>query len=612
MAKVTRLLAAASCLALAAGAVHPAAAQGPAECTFAACAPRDSSVPSPAASVVEQVWQAAGQLHQLKLQFVAALQRVTRAQAGTVGDESAELAAGLAALRAALTEWDARLAQFDAATARLAPSAELHVARGTVLLDRHRAADALRELAEASRLDPDRADVPALEALAHAAAGRPADALRAQRRASSRDAANAMLAYGVAQRAVALKQSDDAAAALSRVADLLTRVSDGSDAATANRAPFERVALLRQVGGVAPVFAQAVYAAAYAHLEAGDFAAAITAFERARRDDPMTRSAPAVGDAVRRAGELLRAGDVAGAVRRLEAGVQDAPAYAEAHRALAVALFVQEAYEPAVRHASDAVRLEPANERARLLLADVLAAAGRTSEARQALEAAKEAVPASGAVRFRLGQLLRAEGRVHEALAEWRDSVRMAPIVGRDYLLFSIGSASVDQADFDGAVDAYTARLEVNPNNAEAHRQLGEVLFLMGRDVGALAEHSVAAWLAPSDARAHAGRGHALLRLGQPDAAVRAFARSVTLDGNEAQARYGYGTALLRIGKADDARRQLEQSHEIRAAAIARDQLEFERTALDGAAGERTPGRPVEALGVRERLNRLIGETLAP
>jgi tetratricopeptide (TPR) repeat protein len=584
-------------------------AQGPAECTGLDCAPRGAApavTPDPA---MQQVWQAAGELHQLKLRFVAALQRVTRAQAGTIGDEADELSAGIAAMRAALTEWDARVAQFDGATARLAPSAELHVARGTVFLDRHRPADALGELLEASRLDPERADVPALQALAYAASGRPAEALRAQGRAASRDAGNALLAYGVAQRAAAAKQPDAAAAALARVVDLLARVSDGTDVGAGNRAPFERVALLRQAGGVAPVFAQAAYATAYAHLEAGDFTAAMTAFEQAQRNDPMIRSAPAVGDAVRRAGQLLRASDVAGAVKRLEAGVQDAPSYAEAHRALAVALFVQGAYERAIQHASDAVRLEPVNERARLLLVEILAAAGRMVEARQALEGAKQALPASGTVRFRLGQLFRAEGRVPEALTEWRASARLAPIVGRDHLYFSIGSATVDQADFDSAVDAYTARLDVNPNNPEAHRQLGELFFLMGRDVAALAEHSVAAWLAPSDARAHAGRGHAFLRLGQHQAAVRAFARSVALDGDEAEVRFGYGTALLRSGKSDEARRQLELSQEIRAAAIARGQREFERAALAGDAND-GPGRP-EMLGVRERLNRLIGETPA-
>lgn len=605
---MTRLIAtAAACVALAA---HPGAAQGPAECTSADCAPRGSSVPSPAASAVRQAWQAAGQLHQLKLQFVASLQRVTRAQAGTVGDESAELLAGVAALRAALTEWDARLAQFDDATARLAPSAELHVVRGTVLLDRHRVADALRELSQAGSLDPDRADVPALQALAHGAAGKPAEALRALRRAISREPGNLALAYGLAQRV--LNQPDEAARALSRVADLLKNVSDAPAAATVPVAPFERLGLVRQPGGVAPIFPVAIYGKAFALLEAGDLPGALAAFAEAQHDDPMNRTSPMVREAASRAGGALRAGRIREARAITEDLVQRVAGDAESHRLHGVVLWADGAYEASIEQATVAVRLDPLNERARLLLSSVLDAAGRRDDARQALEDGLRAVPGSGAAWYRLGQIHQAEARLPQALAAFRESARLAPVVGQDHLYFAIGSASVNRADFASAVSSYAARVEVNPNSAEAHRQLAEVYFLQGRDVEALAEHSVAAWLAPSDARSHAGRGHSLLRLGQPAAAVRAFARSVALDGNEAQARYGYGMALLRSGKTDEARRQLELSQEIRAAAIARDQREFEGTELGHAAGERTPGRPVEAPGVRERLNRLIGETPPP
>ena len=282
--------------------------QGPAECTSVDCAPRGNAAPGVAPSVIEQVWQEAGELHQLKLRFVAALQRVTRAQSGTVGDEAGELAAGVAAMRTALTEWDTRLLQFDAVSARLAPSAELRVARGTALLDRHRVADALRELSEAARLDADRADVPALQALAFGAAGKPADAQRALRRAAARDPGNIVLAYGLAQRAVELRQPEEATRALARVAELLKTDGANSNAPVAARAPFERLALVGQAAGVAPIFPLAIYANAYALLASGDLPVALTAFEAALRVDPMNRPAQPIRDAIARAGTMLRAG----------------------------------------------------------------------------------------------------------------------------------------------------------------------------------------------------------------------------------------------------------------------------------------------------------------
>jgi len=602
--RLTFVVAALVSLAAALGAAAPLA-QGPAECTSVDCAPRGNAGPGVAPPVLQQVWQEAGELHQLKLRFVAALQRVTRAQSGTVGDEAGELAAGVAAMRTALTEWDARLAQFDAVTARLAPSAELRVARGTVLLDRHRVADALRELSEAARLDADRADVPALQALAFGAAGKPADAQRALRRATARDPGNVVLAYGLAQRAVGLQQQDEAARALARVAELLKTASAASSGLVAPPAPFERLALLGQAAGVAPIFPLAIYANAYVLLASGELPAALTAFDAALRVDPMNRPAQPARDAIARAGALLRAGAVPDARATLEAVVQQAPDEAEVHRALALALWAADAYEPAIGHASTAVRLEPGNERARLLLADLMTAAERLSDARQALEDAVRVVPGSGAAQYRLGQLHRSEARLPDALAAFVASARAAPVVGQDHLYFTIGSSSVDQADFDGAVAAYATRLDVNPNNAEAHRQLGEVYFLQGRDVEALAEHSVAAWLAPAAARAHAGRGHALLRLQQPAAAATAFERAVALGEDQAEVLYGLGTALMRAGKKAEGVQQLEASQRRRADDLARGQRDFQIDALRRAAAEeRAAGRHLQVVS-------LLGDALA-
>jgi tetratricopeptide (TPR) repeat protein len=576
------------------------AAQGPAECASLECAPRASAgAPTPA---LPQVWQAAAELHQLKLQFVAALQRVTRAQTGTIGDEGEELTAGLRAMHEALAEWDARLQQFDRATSRLAPHADLSVARATVFLDRLRAADASRELAEAARLDAERPDVPALLALAGDAAGKPAEVFRALRRAVALDPGNVALWYRLAQRAAELKNQAEATRAWTRVTELLETVSAPA-APSADRAPFERAGLLRQAAGVAPIFPIAIYGAAYAQLAAGDLAAGLASFEEALGGDPMTRQAPAVRNGLKRAGDALRSGRVREARVLLEEVAHGAPDAAEPRRALGVVFRVEQQSQAAVEHARAAVRLDPANERARLLLAELLEESGRAAEATQALEDAVRAVPASGTAHYRLGVLRQAEARLPEVLTAWRESVRIGPVVGQDHQLFLIGNAAVNQADFDGAVSAYAARIAANPNNAEAHRQLGEVYFLQGRDLEALAEHSIAAFLSPASGRAHAGRGHALLRLGRHAPAVAAFERAVALGAGQAEVCYAFGTALVRAGRADEGRRQLEISQQLRADGVARGQRDFQiETLRRRAAGERAAGRHAEAVPLLEEV----------
>ena len=50
-------------------------------------------------------------------------------------------------------------------------------------------------------------------------------------------------------------------------------------------------------------------------------------------------------------------------------------------------------------------------------------------------------------------------------------------------------------------------RVDVNPNNADGHRKLGEIYFLQGRDEEALAEFFAALLIAPGSPDALAGAG---------------------------------------------------------------------------------------------------------
>jgi tetratricopeptide (TPR) repeat protein len=345
-----------------------ARAQGPGECSGVDCAPR-GGVATTTPVALPQLWRTAGELHALKLRFVEALQAFIRAQVGAFGDEADAVAAAIAAMRTALGVWDAGVSAFDTATRRLPVSAELHVVRGTVFLDRHRLDDATRELSAAARLDAERADVPSLLALAHAAASRPIDALRAARRAADRDPSSVVLAYQHAHLSGALGEADEMARALARVRELTRSVSDPSRGPEAQVAPFERVSLLRQAAGVAPLFPLSIYAAGFAALERGDVTRAIDAFDQARARDPMVHTTPALREAISRAAGAMREaarrdGAAAEALVELERVVREVPGSAEAHRALATALFVR-GDDRAVLHAAVGSRAPDAGSCAR-------------------------------------------------------------------------------------------------------------------------------------------------------------------------------------------------------------------------------------------------------
>jgi tetratricopeptide (TPR) repeat protein len=574
--------------------VRHAPAQRGAECATLDC-PGAASQAGHVDPLLPQAWQAAADTHQRKLVFVAALQRFTRAQAGTFGDEAAELAASIGAMRLALTQWDAAIRALDAMLAARPPGADIHVVRATVYLDRHRVDDAVRELLEAGRFDPERVDVHTLQALAFDLDRRPSDALRALRRAADRDAANPVIAYMLAQRAFESGEHVEASRALERVSRALDQSKTSPVAgAAAVIAPFERVDLLRQSAGIAPIFVLASYADGYTALIQGDFLSAIAHFERAASQDRMVHGAMEARAQVTRGAAALRAGQVRAAIRILDDGARQSPDHAETHRILSLAYRIDEQWDLAVDHASGAARLSP-DERTRLGLAEALLSADRVDEAARVLDAVARDWPRSGTAHYRLGELHERGGRVEAALAAYRRARDLEPIVGRDHLYLAIARLAANQADFDGTAEAHAARIAINPNHAEAHRQLAEVYFLQGRHDEALAEFSVAAWLDGANARAHAGRGHVYVRTRRFPEAVAAFERAVALGSDDPETHYGLGTALVRTGRRPDGESHLAESARRRAAAAEAGQLSFRIDALRREAARRLREGEAEA-----------------
>jgi tetratricopeptide (TPR) repeat protein len=195
------------------------------------------------------------------------------------------------------------------------------------------------------------------------------------------------------------------------------------------------------------------------------------------------------------------------------------------------------------------------------------------------------------------------QARDPEARAELDASQAFGPIVGRDRFLQALGSISVNQSEFDRAVAAYARRIEVNPNSAEAHRQLAEIYFLQGRDVDALAEYVASAFVEPSDPRAFAGVGQVLLRVKRYAEAAAALSRAVSLGGGDAPTRYALGMALTRVGREEEGQAQLDWSRRLQAGAIAAGQREFQLQ-VRRREGERqlASGNHAEALATLEPL----------
>lgn len=566
---------AAAALIVIVAAPQPAAVQTTAECAFVECARAVQST-APASS---PVWQAAARIHELKVAFVAGLQRFTRAQAGTFGDAGDELEASLASMRHALDAWNSAIGELEKTSGKSA-DADTHVALATVYLDRQRIDDALRELALAARREADRVDVYTLQALAYGSAGRPADAERALRRAAVLAPGDPTIAYSIAQRLIALDRQGDVAQAFRNFTRVVGREQARDTPRSGPTARFERIDLLRETAGVAALFPLGAYAEGYAALRRGDYAAALTLLAVAIDRDPMRTGDREVRSASARAAAALRDGQLQAAMQALEDVVARSPTESEPHRVLGLAYWIDDRAGPAIEQLRLAIRGNPGDERSRLTLADVLFASGRPAEAERELKDAIAAFPKSGRAHFLLGQLYQSQSLLPQAVAELQATDAWPPIVGRDRLYQTLGSLLVNQADFDRAAAVYAKRIDVNPGSAEAHRQLGDVYFLRGRHDEALAEFSAAIWIDPADARAHAGAGQVHLRMQRYTDAVDELRRALMLDGGLKEARYALATALLRVQGTDEGKKELEAFQRQQLDADMQGQKEFRLDAI--------------------------------
>ena len=66
------------------------------------------------------------------------------------------------------------------------------------------------------------------------------------------------------------------------------------------------------------------------------------------------------------------------------------------------------------------------------------------------------------------------------------------PLVGLNGIYQTMGAITAARQNFDAAIDAYSKRVDVHPNDADAHQDLGDTYARLSRPDEALAEFAVA------------------------------------------------------------------------------------------------------------------------
>jgi tetratricopeptide (TPR) repeat protein len=503
-----------------------------------------------------------GQRPEPKTSFVEAVGQFSLALEGSFGDEGERIRSSLDAMERSLTQWDSVIRTYESAMAADLRSAEpalatrMHLALAGVYLDRTRAADGLRELAAARQLDQTRADIPMFEALAQSQlAGNDAAATTAFRRAAELNSNDSATAYVLARHLARTGAMEEANQAYLRFAIAETKRTAQSQQAVS--APFVHLGLFQETAGVEPFFPPALYAEGFAELQRGNYARAVEEFRRAVARDPLADAGVQAG-AQSRAASAFRGGALDTAREHLAVAIELAPDRAEPRRILGLVHLANRGPDAAVDALTTAITLNPRDERARLSLADALIAGDKLPAARQALQETLTILPGSARARYTLALVYQRQGLYPDAVRELTEAIASKPLLGLNSVYQTLGELARSQQQYDAAIAAFSRRVDLVPNNADAHQELGEMYFRQSRHTEALAEFTVTLMLAPSRADAHAAIGQVHLRTGNYADAAAAARRAVALDPSHKEARYVLATALVRLGQVDEGKRELE------------------------------------------------------
>ncbi len=167
--------------------------------------------------------------------------------------------------------------------------------------------------------------------------------------------------------------------------------------------------------------------------------------------------------------------------------------------------------------------------------------------------------------RFNSAVYWQKRGDMEQAAARWKQVLELEPDdaqahanLGSD--LLRLGRRQEAGTHLQAAAEFKLRAAVAESGSAAAYRELGRMLLDRGRLVEAVENLRRAVDLDAGSAAAHGDLGAALLRLGNPEEARVEIARAIALDGRYAPGHYSLGLLLVRSGDVDGAMRAWRQA----------------------------------------------------
>ena len=215
-----------------------------------------------------------------------------------------------------------------------------------------------------------------------------------------------------------------------------------------------------------------------------------------------------------------------------------------AHYNLGSKLVSKGAFDQAIPHYEEAVRINPREDDAHSSLGYALARQHKFAEAIQQFEEALRLKPDDAEAHNNLGNLLARTGRVPEAILHYSEALRLD--ASYPEAQYNLGLALASLGSFREAAPHFQEVIRLNPNHPSARRKLDQALAAQHTLDTAIERYREALRSKPDYARAHSDLGRALVQAGQVDEGIEQCAEATRLEPKSAEAHYHLGMALAR------------------------------------------------------------------
>lgn len=293
-----------------------------------------------------------------------------------------------------------------------------------------------------------------------------------------------------------------------------------------------------------------------------------------------------------RATMALEEGDIDGAIAEFESALAKEGDVGTIMRTnLARAWLAKGDLEKARSLALEAVRIEPANKQAVLILAAVETKKENLPAAVELLEKAIAVDPTYTQARTKLGEVYEQMGRDDDALAQYMKVVEIAPLSPLEFnnignihrkrrqldkameayrealrcdaryigAYNNLGLCLQEKGELDEARRLYEKALAIRPENPILRNSMGTLIALTGDKKGALAEFERAVSSDPNWPVAQNNLASLLMDQGRYPEGKAAFEKLVQLEPESIEARLGLGLACLIVQKREEALTQFAE-----------------------------------------------------